>query len=176
MCLSAANAAPHSEALSSILAELQYQNQYDQKLVAHCPEGDGMYRVHSVHNNKREDRVWQWDCHHILKSGYHILKDGYPNNRVEKPTCRKTGYVNSFDKPMHFNCDSNQYIAGVESYHDNGREDRRWKFTCCSAFGHKTYSCYKTGYVNEFDEELNFQAEYNEVITGVYSYHDNGRE
>ena len=77
---------------------------------------------------------------------------------------------------MFFVCDGNKYIGGVESYHDNGREDRRWKFTCCSAAGHKTYGCYNTGYVNEFDKPMNFQAGYGEVITGVYSYHDNGRE
>ena len=115
-----------------------------------------------VHNNKKEDRAWSWDCRRVLKHGY--------------PKCRQTGYVNSFDKPMFFMCGRNQYIYGVESYHNNKHEDRRWKFTCCSASGHKTKSCRHTGFVNEFDRPLLFQARHKEVITGVYSYHNNRKE
>ena len=169
MCLSAyaANAAPESNFLAerqyqNLFAEQQYQNQFDKKLVARCHRGEGMYRVHSVHNNKKEDRVWSWDCRRVLKHGY--------------PKCRQTGYVNSFDKPMFFMCGRNQYIYGVESYHNNRHEDRRWKFTCCSASGHKTKSCRHTGFVNEFDRPLLFQARHKEVITGVYSYHNNRKE
>ena len=42
----------------------------------------------------------------------------------------------------------NQYIGGVESYHDSSKEDRRWKFTCCSAPSQATRDCQLTGYVN----------------------------
>ena len=68
------------------------------------------------------------------------------------------------------------YIAGVDSYLDNGHEDRRWKFTCCSVRDLKIYSCQLTGYVSDFNQPLDFQADPEEVITGVYGYHDNGRE
>ena len=44
------------------LAEIQYQNEYDQRLQAHCQGKDGMYKVISVHDNKKEDRVWDWKC------------------------------------------------------------------------------------------------------------------
>ena len=58
-----------------------------------------------------------------------------------KKQCSSTGYVNEWDLPMNFMCPANQYIAGVESDHDNGREDRRWKFTCCGIPNHITLSC-----------------------------------
>ena len=86
------------------------------------------------------------------------------------------GYANEWDRPMNFMCPANKYIAGVESHHDNGREDRRWRFTCCAIQNRITASCHQTGYVNDYDAPMNFQANHGEVITGVYSYHDNGRE
>ena len=178
LCLSAANAAPNyesedmsitfaapnyeSKVMSETFAEQQIQNNFDERLIKHCHGGSGMYKVQSIHDNHREDRVWNWECHHILKHGW--------------PICRQTGYVNNFDEPMFFKCNRNEYISGVESYHDNHYEDRRWKFICCGASGHITKSCRHTGYVNNFDEKINFQAGYKEVITGVYSYHDNHRE
>lgn len=84
--------------------------------------------------------------------------------------------MNNFDQPMFFMCGKDSYIAGVDSYHSNKHEDRRWRFTCCSVPGHKTASCRVTGYVNEFDRPMNFQAGPGEVITGVFSYHSNRKE
>lgn len=51
-------AVPNDFAVNEDLAELQYQNQFDQRLSVHCHGADGMYKVLSVHDNKREDRVW----------------------------------------------------------------------------------------------------------------------
>ena len=87
-----------------------------------------------------------------------------------------TDFVNKWDKPLYFMCGKDQYIAGVESYHDNGREDRVWKFVCCSLSGLKILSCQLTGYVNYFKLPMNYQVGNQQIITGVYSYHDNGQE
>ena len=122
-----------------------------------------MYKVSSVYSNGHRDRAWKWECRSVGSSGH-------------KKQCSSTGYVNEWDLPMNFMCPANQYIAGVESNHDNGREDRRWKFTCCDIPNHITLSCRSSGYVNSQNAPLNFQAGEGEVITGVYSYHDNGKE
>ena len=123
-----------------------------------------MYKVSSVHSNYHEDRSWNWECRDVVSGG-------------STEGCSQTAdYVNEWDLPMNFMCPANKYVAGVESYHDNGREDRRWKFTCCAIKDHITISCRQTDYVNEWDEAMNFQANPGEVITGVYSYHDNFRE
>ena len=144
------------------LAEIQYQNEYDQRLQVHCQGKHGMYKVISVHNNKREDRIWDWKCRQVVKRG--------------NPKCKQTNYVNNFDEPMFFMCGKNQYIAGVDSYHSDKTEDRRWRFSCCSAQKHITASCRITEYANNFDQPMNFEAGCGEVITGVLSYHDNGKE
>ena len=68
-------------------------------------------------------------------------------------------------------CSKNQYLGAVESYHENSKEDRRWKFTCCSVPSYATKDCRLTGYVNHLDGKMDFQASEGEVITGVVSYY-----
>ena len=162
ICFAVGYAASNGLASRNNLAEMQFQNHFDRALFVQCHGAKGMYRVQSVHNNRREDRVWNWECRQVAHRGY--------------PRCWHTGFVNDFDQPMFFMCNKDQYIAGVESHHSNHHEDRRWKFLCCSVPHHKTSSCRITGFVNEFDGHMNFWAGHGEVITGVFSYHDNHRE
>ena len=151
------------KAWSNKLATMQYQNEFDEPLFVSCNGIQGMYKVSSVHSNSHEDRAWNWECRDVVSSG-------------QPQSCSQTGYVNEWDLPMNFMCPANKYVAGVESHHDNGREDRRWKFTCCAIPNRITVSCRQTGYVNSFDGPMNFQADKDEVITGVFSYHDNSKE
>ena len=95
-----------------------------------------------------EDRLWLWEC-----------RDPVSGDSVTE--CSQTGYGNEFD---------------LESYHDNGREDHRWKFTCCAISNPIAASCRQSGYVNDWDASIIFQANKGKVITGVFSYHDNIRE
>ena len=135
------HAAP--ESLEDLFAESQYQNDYDQPLDVRCHKGAGMYQVQSIYNGGARDRRWSWQCKNHKLSG--------------NTQCAFTDYVNHFDEPMYFMCGSNQYIAGVYSYHDNGHEDRRWIFTCCSTEGLKVYGCRLTGYANDFHTHMNFK-------------------
>lgn len=41
------------------------------------------------------------------------------------------GYVNEMDKPLVFQCPRGGIIDGIESYHDNYFEDRKFRFRCC---------------------------------------------
>ena len=111
--------------MEDLFAESQYQNDYDQPLDVRCASGAGMYQVQSIYDGGRRDRRWSWYCKNLKRNA--------------NTQCAFTDYVNHFDEPMYFMCGSNQYIAGVYSYHDNGREDRRWRFTCCSTEGLKKF-------------------------------------
>ena len=139
---------------------MQYQNAFGKRLDVSCTGLQGMYKVLSVHSNSEADRSWAWECRDVINSGI--------------TGCSETGYVNELELPMTFLCPANMYIAGVQSYHKSG--DRRWKFTCCAIANRLTVSCRQSGYVNEWDGPMNFQADQGEVITGVYSYHDNNRK
>ena len=44
-------------------------------------------------------------------------------------------YVNDFDAPVAFQCPNGGALDGVGSYHDNGPEDRRFRFYCCEKPG-----------------------------------------
>ena len=162
------HAKPSSSALSAesvalindYLAHLQYQNKWDEKLTKDCDEKSGFYLVQSKHDNYREDRLWEFQCRKVV------------SKCSDSPTCTKTeSYINEFNEVISFMCGKNGYIAGVESYHDNSKEDRRWKFTCCSVPFYTTTDCRLTDYVNKLDGEMDFQADDDEVITGVFSYY-----
>ena len=139
-----------------------FHNDYDGRLYRVCENGYGMYHVESMHDNHREDRLWRWECRQLFQ------------NRL--PTCSWTPYVNEFDQPILFMCGRDEYLRGVESYHSNDHEDRQWRFYCCHSHGYITKSCGITGYTNDWDQPLYFQARHGGVITGVFSYHDNYRE
>ena len=147
---------------ANAFAEIQFQNEFDQPLDAQCSGAYGMYKVLSVHSDTKEDRVWNWKCRQVVDHCH--------------PKCYLTDTVNNFDQPMFFMCAKNHYIGGVHSDHSNFHEDRKWKFSCCSATGYITAACRLTEYVNEFDGTMNFEAGPGEVITGVFSYHSNVRE
>ena len=42
-------------------------------------------------------------------------------------------WANSWDSAKHFECPSGQVLAGAYSIHDNGKEDRVWKFKCAGS-------------------------------------------
>ena len=149
-------------------AMLRYQwylsNHYDQKLHKVCGKGRAMFRVFSLHSNHHEDRRWQWGCKRVLPSRTREHCHWYQN-------------VNDFDQPMFFMCGQNMYLKGIKSHHSNHHEDRRWSFYCCGSPGFITKSCFNTGYVNKWDGDLRFEVTHpGQVISGVYSYHNNHRE
>ena len=51
-----------------------------------------------------------------------------------------TGYVNDFDAPVLYTCPNGGYLNGVSSFHDNKKEDRRYKFRCCTPRSGKYYT------------------------------------
>merc|ERR1719239_1636274 len=51
--------------------------------------------------------------------------------RMSRTNCKWTGYVNSWDDRLKWYAPGKAVIVGAESYHDNGKEDRRWKFYYC---------------------------------------------
>lgn len=136
-------------------------NRYDQYHFIQCPPGEGLNRLRSAHHNTHEDRYFDYDCTTV----------------TSKPvSCSWTGYVNTFDEPISFMCPTNQYLAGVASYHDNTPEDRRFKFQCCSASNMKSHECFLTGYVNNYDQYINYQAPPNWIFAGTASVHHNTHE
>ena len=94
-----------------------YINQYDGELRFECPAGHYISEINSQHSNKAEDRQWMYYC-----------KQGI----VDIDKCDWTQeFVNDFDQAMNWNCPGDGVVVGAQSYHNNKREDRQWKFKCC---------------------------------------------
>ena len=140
-----------------IEALIKYLNKFDKPVKKDCNEREGIYKIQSEFHKYYRDRRWNFECRQVVQ-----------NNA--KVTCTQThSYVNEFNGPIVFSCGDNEYMAGVESYHEDSKEDRRWKFTCCSAFNHKTSDCRLSEDTNGLGQAMNFQGGNGEVITGVDS-------
>ena len=105
--------------------QVHYQNGWDHDLHVECAHGHAIYKFQSIHDNHREDRVWRFDCKWVsslskLKLWISQLFQFGHNTPVH---CNWHN-LNDYDMPMLFMCPPNQYMAGVWSHHDNGREDR----------------------------------------------------
>ena len=130
-----------------------------------CDDGYGIYGAISVHHSLSEDRRWYWQCRKLAQENL-------------SHSCYWSRDVNYYNKDISFTCCENEYIRGVDSYHDNSHDDRRWSFYCCDSTGLTTHTCYTIGYQNSLslDGDLDFQAPFGRVVTGVFSQYNNHRE
>ncbi|GFO09206.1 hemagglutinin/amebocyte aggregation factor [Plakobranchus ocellatus] len=141
----------------------QFINGYDQPFLHACNGNQVLKSVYSVHSNGAEDRRWRFTC-------------AAAPNGASPSNCYWTDYVNTWDQPISFMCNSDYVISGLQSYHSNGAEDRRFKFKCCKHEGYKAYSCSITSYLNSWDRVLNYNVPNGRVIVGTASEHSNGAE
>ena len=95
-----------------------YINDFDEMLLYECPHGAGVVTgLQSEHDNGPEDRRWDVKCCSSPNTCYH--------------DCHFTPYINDYDDPMDYMVQGEYMIAGLESEHDNGPEDRKWRLQLC---------------------------------------------
>lgn len=119
----------------------------------------------SWHDNYKEDRIYQF--YYTSKSGMSCSPDSW------------TAYQNEWDGTLNFACPSGQAIAGVSSYHNNDKQDRRFRFKCCSITSGGKFKIVQvdtTAFLNSWDAVVDAKCNSNSVLVGLYSYHDNGTE
>ncbi|XP_067906789.1 hemagglutinin/amebocyte aggregation factor-like isoform X2 [Heterodontus francisci] len=136
----------------------RWVNEFDGKLFYTCPTSDTIASISSQHHSYYEDRLWDFQCKTTFS---------------ELPTCAWTNYVNNFDEEFTFTCPFSSIISGMESYHHNKHEDRRWKFYCCRVNNVCNENCFWTNYLNLFDDYFSWKVPDSTYLVGVSSYHDN---
>merc|ERR1719240_1350048 len=144
-------------------------------------------RSHTWHgfiNNWDHHMNWAVSGHHYvsgLRSWHH---NGYEDRKFQPlvtaigATQRHrhlTGWVNNMDGRFDYTCPTNQAIVGFYSYHNNGNEDRRWRFYCASFHGVGFRQGAWPGWQKSWDAYWNLNCGHNPAI-GWSSYHDNRRE
>ncbi|KAM3926645.1 hemagglutinin/amebocyte aggregation factor-like [Leptodactylus fuscus] len=139
----------------------RWVNNYDQVLNYECKSHQSISLIISVHDDKYEDRVWDFGC----------------QNTFNNPgSCSWTAYVNDFDEEFTFTCPFGTVLSGMDSYHNNKKEDRKWRFFCCQGETTVQRNCKWSGYVNDFDGYLRWDPPPNHYLVGAQSYHDNYKE
>lgn len=139
-----------------------YVNDWDRRMEWEAGPNRMVTGVYSVHNNHKDDRRWKFS--HGVASG------------VTTSGCHWSSAVNDYDERLSFTCNRDHAICGFASWHDNHREDRRWKIQCCRVNGATLSDQGWTGYKNEWDHKLKYRCPSDDVVTGLYSYHSNSRE
>jgi len=86
-----------------------------------------------------------------------------------------TGWVNNMDGRFDYTCATNYAIVGFYSYHNNGNEDRRWRFYCASFHGVGFRPTGWPGWQTSWDAYWSLHCGHDPLI-GLSSYHDNRRE
>jgi len=140
-----------------------YVNDWDKTLKYEAGSNRVITGMYSVHDNGKEDR----------RSGFYTMRgSGFSCT----PESWYTGYVNGWDKEFRYSCPSNHAMYGVYSKHDDGTEDRRFKFKCCRLSNARLRKTSWSGWQNTWDSKLDFQCKNDGILTGVYSKHSDQTE
>ena len=144
--------------LEALVTQIEYLNEFHGPLKKNCSKGEGIYKIQSeFHGSYYRDRRWNFECKKVV------------HNNTQVNCTQTQSYVNEFNGPIVFACGNNEYLAGVESYHEKGEEDRRWMFTCCSALNHTISDCRLSEEANKLGQAMEFRAGDGQIITGVDS-------
>ena len=140
-----------------------FVNNWDKPFVYQCPGRQTLSSVYSIHNNYYEDRRFKFSC----RTGPHD---------VISTTCKWSEQRTYSDQPVNFMCSADWAITGVDSYHTNINEDRRFKFKCCKLESYKTTGCEMTSFLNALDGEMDYSVPEGRVLVGWFSEHDDKTE
>ncbi|KAI3370290.1 hypothetical protein L3Q82_024463 [Scortum barcoo] len=78
---------------------------------------------------------------------------------------------NELTQVLNRQCPSGQAVSRITSARNNTQKDRLWGISCKTFKGTETTSptCRWSGYVNKYQENMDFKCAINEVIAGAYS-------
>merc|ERR1712178_288327 len=85
------------------------------------------------------------------------------------------GYINNWDHHMNWALSGHDYVSGLQSWHHNGYEDRKFQ-PLVTTIGATQRHRHLTGWVNNMDGRFDYTCATNYAIVGFYSYHNNGNE
>eukprot|EP01084_Bolivina_argentea_P029889 55454_1 len=208
-----------------------YVNEYKEDVNYRCPDKGIIRTIYSRHDNTQEDRQWGFECCRIVSDAYQYaqIHSNWRNYENE--------YEETFDNRWNGNNGMKKYFCGLQSSHNNHKEDRifkwkkcnvdddnfiedifvldwtpfedkwtrscgcndespnmammgvksifiddendrKWRFQCgVLSAGYMTVSCGWSGYLNEYDGDVDFQCLSNGIIRSISSvYNDHKRD
>lgn len=94
----------------------------DKPVVFSCPDKKVLVGENSKFHKGPKDRVYSYNCCALE----------HPFAKVTVDQCSLTPFINGWDAYFDFKCPQNMVLKGTHSYHNNKREDRRFRFECCA--------------------------------------------
>ena len=142
-------------------------NSYDKNQWCLCLPGERVSEIHSVHDNKAEDRQWTLRCSKI-KPEFRV-KD--KNNWYQETSESKLDAEILWE-----GAPDDRFLVGMTSDHFNKQEDRKFKFFTAHSDNWILADCIWHDKVNNFDGPLDWTLGEDEVIGAFYSVHSNKYE
>jgi len=141
-----------------------YQNNWGKHMHFTAGANKMITGFYSVHDNRSEDRRWRF----------------YSGNsrEVQCQPQRWSDWKNDMEGVLRLDCPANQVLYGIESYHDDRWEDRRWKLQCCRVSSNVLVQRKGiTDYLNNWNGVLQWWCpEADQVVVSLNSYHSNHHE
>jgi len=143
----------------AIISVDAWQNNFDAAHSFNCPSGKTVLQIQSIHTNSKEDRRWNWTC---------------KTENVVSDSCWMTPFVNDWDGTLNWQCPGDHLLTGTYSVHNNGREDRRFKYRCCRLrAGCVKSGCSLSDQLNDHDSRMNYYVQPGKELNGFWSSHHN---
>jgi len=158
---------PYREGTKSLQGYTCYDNILDKEQHCKCKPGEKLSLFSSKFTRYNLDRVWALDC-------AKIEPEFIVENDLDWIT--QTEY-NNWDGPLMWNgIAQNAFMVGMQSYHDNNREDRRFHIMWTKSKYWDLVECTDHKQLNTWREDINYQLYGNQVIAALSSYHENDYE
>lgn len=154
--------------LSVVLATIEQMFAYDDCFVTtgidsrwkrRCKRRQFVSTVDSAFKKHYGDRVWRVCCRNLP-----VPEEDLASN---VKCANWTGYVNNYGGVVDFACPNSGFIAGIRSQHSNEREDRVFRFKCCSVPGYSMSTCRSSGIINRFNKKAAYTVGQGRVLTGM---------
>merc|ERR1712054_734998 len=91
--------------------------------------------------------------------------------RIHASHHRWLGNINGWDGHMNWHTNGHTYVSGLQSWHNNGYEDRIFR-PLVTNIGSTQHGRHITGFVNNMDGTFAYTCPTNKAIVGFYSYHN----
>ena len=131
------------------------ENDWDKPQYCRCPPGERLSTFKSKHDNGKEDRKWSLACSALTADRpFDADADVYESSESNWDSFHSW-----------WGMASNSFLVGMESYHSNKKEDRRYTFFHTRSDDWVLSEC-TSKWVNGWDEDINVVLDSNKVIAG----------
>ena len=120
-----------------------------------------MSSIKSTYDLTLYDRNWSFQCKKVA-------------NHFDY--CYWTDYLNQLDQALHAQCEPGNFITGIQSYHVDGYNDRRFRIRCCRSDRIKLKECKLTAVINNYRAYMDYEVSDGYIMQKLESIHNNIEE